>query len=198
MTRLVHLAALDVQPGHEDAFDAWFEREQLPSLLERPGWIAARRYECLTAEPRCLILYDLDDRALNGPLTATPFATEGIGRRVRNYLARTYREVLASGEDPALAELVNVITVDVAEPHAADFDRWYSDVHVPEILACPGWRGARRYESLDGDPHFLAVYGLDDERTPFGTEQYEQAVGWDEHAGHIRGYHGFRIYRRRS
>jgi hypothetical protein len=192
---LVHLAALDVESGYEEAFDAWFARVHLPVLLERPGWNAARRYQCLAGEPLRLIAYDLDERALEGPLTATPFADPDIGRRVRNYTARTYRRLLAAGEDPALAELVNVITVDVEAEHAEPFDRWYSEVHVPEILACPGWRGACRYESIDGDPRFLAIYGLDDPLTPFETDEYEAAVGWDEHADHIRGYHGFRVYR---
>jgi hypothetical protein len=192
---LVHVAALDVEARYEDAFDAWFAGVHLPELFARPGWNAARRYECTAGEPRRLVVYDLDERALEGPLKATPFADPEIGRRVRNYSARTFRRVLTAGEDPAQAELVNVITVDVDAEHAEAFDRWYSEVHVPEILACPGWRGACRYESIDGDPRFLAIYALDDPVTPFATEEYEAAVGWDEHTDQIRGYHGFRIYR---
>ena len=91
--------------------------------------------------------------------------------------------------------LVNIVTVDIDAAYAGAFDRWYNEVHVPEILGCPGWLGNRRYECLDGEPRFLAIYDLEDERLPFDTPEYRAAVGWDEHVGRIRGYHGFRIYR---
>nr|MDQ6921968.1 hypothetical protein [Candidatus Dormibacteraeota bacterium] len=92
-------------------------------------------------------------------------------------------------------DLVNVITVDVDDQHAESFSRWYNEVHFPEILACPGWHAGRRYECVDGEPRFLAVYDLDDEESPFSSPEYAAAVGWDEHVAGIRGYHGFRIYR---
>ena len=41
----------------------------------------------------------------------------------------------------------------------------------------------------------MAIYGLEDATTPFATDEYEAAVGWDDFVAHIRGYHGFRIYR---
>ncbi|KAA9156736.1 hypothetical protein FPZ12_026545 [Amycolatopsis acidicola] len=40
----------------------------------------------------------------------------------------------------------------------AGYHRWYDEVHLPEVLAIPGVRSARRYESGD---EFLAVYVLD-------------------------------------
>jgi hypothetical protein len=30
---------------------------------------------------------------------------------------------------------------------------------------------------------------------PFNSPEWEAAVGWDEHVDHIRGFHGFRVYR---
>jgi len=194
---LVHLVALDVQVGYEEAFDSWYESEHLPLLLEREGWLRAHRYRCLEGEPQRLTMFELDisGEQLADGVSASPLTDESIGRRIRNYHARTYRLIQSTDAREDAPPLVNVISTDVVPGHEDSFNRWYTDVHVPEILGCPGWRSVRRYRSLDGDPVFLAVYALDDERRPFNTPEYEAAVGWDDQVGYLRGYHGFRIYR---
>lgn len=141
------------------------------------------------------MIHVLGEEAVGDRLAAAPFRAEAFSRWIRDYAASTYRQISSQGEDPALSGLINVVTVDVEPEHAGAFSRWYDDVHVPEILDCPGWLGARRYRSIDHDGCFMAVYGLEDAERPFGTAEYEEATGWDEHVEHIRGYHGFRIYR---
>jgi hypothetical protein len=49
-----------------------------------------------------------------------------------------------------------------------DFNRWYDETHIPEVLAIPGIVGARRYrlsetQQVNGDRSYpyLAVYDLD-------------------------------------
>jgi hypothetical protein len=192
---LIHVAGLDLERGYERAFNRWYEDVHVPGVLKRPGWSALRRYECLEGEPRYLAIYDLTEAALEGEVSAAPFRDPAFGRRIRDYHARTWRRILAAGEDPAAADLINLITVDIGPEHAEPFSRWYSETHVPEILACPGWLGGERYESIDGDPRFLAMYGLEDAERPFGTDEYESVWGWEEQVEHMRGYHGFRIYR---
>lgn len=193
---LVHFAALDVQRGYEEGFDRWYEEEHLPRVLERDGWLRAHRYSCLEGEPERVTIFDLDVTGgqLAEGLTASPLANEAVGRRIRNYHARTYRLVQSAGADSHPPPVANMITTDVVPGREEDFNRWYADVHVPEILVCPGWRGVRRYRSVDGDPAFLAIYDLEDESRPFATPEYETAVGWDEQVESLRGYHGFRIY----
>ncbi|MGI9557716.1 MAG: hypothetical protein ACR2N5_07230 [Solirubrobacterales bacterium] len=192
---LIHVVGLDVQLGIEDEFIRWYDTEHLPTLLKRPGWSGARRYECLEGEPRCLTIFTVGEEALSERMSATPFGDPAFGNQVRDYAARTWRRIFSLGEDPLSADLINLITVDIEPDHAAAFSRWYNEVHVPEIVACPGWLGGSRYESLDGDPRFMAIYGLEDELRPFTSEEHGAVVGWDEHVDQIRGYHGFRIYR---
>ncbi len=193
---LIHAASFDIAAGRQDAFDRWYEEEHLPAMLARPGWERARRYVCLDGEPRDLVVYDLGEEALAAaPLSEAPFRSYPEDHRIRDYLARTFRRISAAGADPREAELINFVTVEVEPDGAAAFSRWYDEVHVPEIVACPGWLGNERYEALAGDPLFLAVYGLADPERPFSTPEYEAAVGWDDHLHTIRGYHGFRIYR---
>jgi hypothetical protein len=178
------------------AFNQWFIREHISRVLARPGWLGARTFECLKGEPHLLTIYELDPRLADQPFTAAPFHSEIAERRgVRDYHARTYRQIHEAGRHLAQPTLINVVTVDIEADHAAAFNDWYNEVHFPEILACPGWLGGRRYECVDGEPRFLAIYDLEDPIKPFSTPEYEAAVGWDEHVNHIRGYHGFRIYR---
>jgi hypothetical protein len=42
------------------------------------------------------------------------------------------------------------------------YERWYVQEHVPERLAVPGFRGARRYERIGGgSPQFFTYYELE-------------------------------------
>jgi hypothetical protein len=49
-----------------------------------------------------------------------------------------------------------------------EYNRWYRDVHIPELLAVPGFVGARRYRVRDDltrgetrKPRYLTVYELE-------------------------------------
>jgi len=64
----------------------------------------------------------------------------------------------------ALGEWVMAVTGTLS-PSAdrAAFDHWYDTVHLPEVLACSGFRWGRRYlgeRGADGTP-FLTLYGID-------------------------------------
>jgi len=193
---LIHLAALDVEAQHEDDFARWYQEEHVPSILERPGWLRMRRYQCTDGQPRYVSIYDLDPAVVEGRLSEAPFRSGRFASRgLRNYHARTWREIHAAGDHLERPEWINVVTVDVDADGAAAFNRWYNEVHVPEILACPGWHANRRYECLDGEPRFLAIYDLDAPELAFASPEWEAAVGWDEHVDHLRGFHGFRVYR---
>jgi hypothetical protein len=43
------------------------------------------------------------------------------------------------------------------------------------------------------DPHAVPYFDLT-VTTPFTSEQFQSAVGWDGHESDLMGYHGFRIY----
>ncbi len=52
-----------------------------------------------------------------------------------------------------------------------EFHHWYFDEHIAERMACPGFRSARRFEAVEGQPRFLAVYDLDGPEA-LQTEEY--------------------------
>jgi hypothetical protein len=44
----------------------------------------------------------------------------------------------------------------------AEFNAWYDEQHIPEILKVPGFISARRFKSANGDS-FIAVYEIEGE-----------------------------------
>ncbi len=62
------------------------------------------------------------------------------------------------GEVPGMLLIVN----DLAEGTDEDeFNRWYQEQHVPNRLGIPGFRNARRYRAIDGQPAYIALYECD-------------------------------------
>ena len=54
-----------------------------------------------------------------------------------------------------------VYTDLVDDKYDAEFNAWYSTVHLPQLMAIPGILDAARYVAVKGGPKYLAVYELD-------------------------------------
>lgn len=50
---------------------------------------------------------------------------------------------------------------DVPAELEAQYHRWYNEVHLPEVLAIPGIRSARRFRVRGEGIRFMALYELD-------------------------------------
>lgn len=64
-----------------------------------------------------------------------------------------------------------------------DFNRWYNTQHIPERLAIEGFESAVRYESLKGEPKYLALYELGHPgvlETPAYLKLRETPNDWDK------------------
>lgn len=42
-----------------------------------------------------------------------------------------------------------------------EYNHWYTNVHLPEVCAVPGFVGASRYAPVDGEGPYVAIYELD-------------------------------------
>ncbi len=51
-----------------------------------------------------------------------------------------------------------LIVNDVDEGADEEVNRWYQEEHLPNRLAIPGFRRARRYRAIDGQPAYIAFY----------------------------------------
>ena len=86
-----------------------------------------------------------------------------------------------------------VTSVDVTPGAEDEFNRWYNEVHLPEILACPGFRSSTRFECTAGEPRYIAIYELDDE-SALTTPEMAAVRGWGDQFPHVRNFHE-RVYR---
>jgi uncharacterized protein (TIGR02118 family) len=71
-------------------------------------------------------------------------------------------------EEEAMAQTVLFIVKATITPEKeAEFNRWYHEVHIPDVLKYPGCLSARRYRALSGEDKFqyMAVYEFKDQET---------------------------------
>ena len=54
-----------------------------------------------------------------------------------------------------------MVWCDVPEDREDEFNRWYNEEHIQEILNVPGVLNAARYEAVRGGPKHLAAYELE-------------------------------------
>lgn len=85
-------------------------------------------------------------------------------------------------------ELIRVTWADVAPEHHEDFERWYGEQHVPDLLACPGWHSVTRYRGIEGQPEFLAIYEIGEEA--FETPEFKAVAGFGPMTPHILSMSG--------
>lgn len=59
-----------------------------------------------------------------------------------------------------------------------DFERWYDEVHLPRILALPGFQWASRYRAVGQGTHFVTVYAIDGPEV-LQSPEYRALPGWE-------------------
>ena len=89
-------------------------------------------------------------------------------------------------------DVILVTTVDVTPGSEAEFNRWYNETHLPEVMECPGFLSAARYECVQGEPRFMAVYRLESP-SALTTPEMRGVRGWGEMFPFVRNFHE-RIY----
>lgn len=64
---------------------------------------------------------------------------------------------LAPPDNPGVLLAMN----DVPKEMDEEFTRWYHEEHLTERLMLPGFKRARRYRSVGGQPNYMVVYDCD-------------------------------------
>lgn len=75
------------------------------------------------------------------------------------------------------------VYADIPADIEDDFNQWYNTQHIPERLVIDGFQSAVRYESLKGEPKYLALYELDNAKvldTPDYGKLRENPNDWDQ------------------
>lgn len=92
-----------------------------------------------------------------------------------------------------LSEFVMVVAGDVDADVLEDWNRWYDEVHLPEIVDCPGFVRATRLVGTDEPTAFVTVYELDSDDA-MATEEFAARRGFGPFRESVRAR--TRLYRR--
>jgi len=65
-----------------------------------------------------------------------------------------------------------------------EWNRWYDDIDLPEMLALEGIRSATRYRELGARDRYLTMYEIEGPSI-FETPEYKAMAGWREWAPFI-------------
>jgi hypothetical protein len=88
-----------------------------------------------------------------GALDFGPGVSVWVGRQI---------DAVAEAGDPAAATVLLAVGQEPAPGHEDEFNAWMDGEHVPGLGAVPGTYSAHRYQSIDGEPGYFAVYHLRD------------------------------------
>jgi len=89
------------------------------------------------------------------------------------------------GASPMDTDYILEVRVDIDPAYEEAWNRWYDEVHLPEIVQCPGFRRARRFVALEGAPKYIALYDMESERA-FESAEFSTRRGWDRFKDHVK------------
>jgi hypothetical protein len=68
-----------------------------------------------------------------------------------------------------------IVRIDVAPEMEEEFNRWYDQEHVPNLLAVPGVISGKRATNTGDGPRYIAIYEHENINIQY-TEAYRKAV----------------------
>ena len=163
MRALLVVLSSPVSSERDDAYNDWYTNVHLPDVLAVPGYVRAARYKAFPGdrsfEQEYLALYELEIEDLDALQAVSDehmrrieademhrSPPETIDRdNVRSmYFAETGPRL--GGHDDVPETLFMPFTEPVSEEDDEEFNRWYQEVHLPEVLDVPGFSAASRYK----------------------------------------------------
>lgn len=159
-------------PEWEGDFNDWYNTEHIPLRMGAPGFTSAQRYRA-NEGPAYLAVYEMETAAAlktpeyhvikgqPGERTKRMLSdVTGFTRYIANESGRWEKPESASIDAPVLYAVFFEVPADRAD----DFDRWYTEDHIPLLMKCTDWLMVRRFNIIDGEPgkytrlalHYLA------------------------------------------
>lgn len=199
----LYIVSIGHDPGRGDEVRGWYESERMPDVLKCAGvtavttWETVERYVpakqgglmAVPGFPAYTAIYELTD--VNA-VRSEPFL-DAVGRTfgdqpmpdgeavgASTVMSVTCAEIMRAynpgSESAPPARGMMVVSITPERDHEALLHEWYDTLHLPELLACPGFLGARRFKALEGIPNFFALYYLD-EPGALKTEMFRRLSG---------------------
>lgn len=164
--------------GESDRYD----REFVAQFVALPGFLEAERWMHLDGGPCALMIFDVTALDVIRSPACRALCGDGmspLARRVLQHRGGTQYEAEITHEwrKPGQEEAEGLLFVGMNVESAIEdeFNRWYTEEHVPLLFGLPGVLGARRYRSDTGGRKYLATYWL-------ATPEVQAAAEWKKAA----------------
>jgi hypothetical protein len=172
----------DPGPVPEPEFHDWYNNEHLPARLTVPGITSAYRFAALDEQvPPWLATYDLSLSALESPeYQAIAANASDREKSIMSSLGvldrRVYSLISDTGPTDSPPATLLAVAMSVPPDAEADAEAWYTDEHIPMLMAVPGWRRIRRFRLVGGTgPDLLSLHEIDGV-SAFEQEGYRTAI----------------------
>jgi hypothetical protein len=159
-------------PDRDAEYNDFYNNIHLAELLRVPEIKSARRFRRIgDGEYPYLAIYEVEADDLSTVLPAMAEFGQRHGVTESDAVAKNMHAVLCeqiyelAGQQAASAAMVQGVSMVWSAPESperdADYNKFYNDTHLVEMVRVPGWRSARRYHRTDGArPPYLAIYEL--------------------------------------
>ena len=176
----VEILLLD--PSREKEFNDAYNNIHLPDVLKTPGFMSARRF--IRKEPRngrgtYFAIYEIETDNIDETMTVRRKMREkenekgrGLAQVVPGAYLNFWSDLLFkqiternSGSSFRKGNWINTVETVCTNPsREKDYNHFYDDFHLPDVLSTPGFLSARRYavkELRNGRGKYLAVYEIE-------------------------------------
>jgi len=177
--------------GKEQEYNRWYDQEHAPDVVSIPGFVSAQRFvysdvqlrEVALKKPRYLVLYRIVTSDLPAVIAEVKHRLATGRTRIsasldpssaQMYIYRAFRPVVPGVEgQPADAHpgpmqtYYHVVFGDAVAGKDEEFNTWYDNEHVRDIVAAPGFVFGQRaiisevqMEPIPNPSRYLAVFKI--------------------------------------
>lgn len=187
---LLFTVFVEVEPTRTAEFNAWYNDVHVPEVMDCPGFLTSIRYEEQGVDGKFMAMYQLEGQ---GALETEHFSKARGWKEmkpvVKTSSSAVWEHIFTAppGRGSQAENKPNLLRFNrssVEESHDSEFNAWYNNEHLSELLDCPGWLSASRYKALSGDYQYLATYDLSGQHA-FETSDYLRARGFKSVETHV-------------
>jgi antibiotic biosynthesis monooxygenase (ABM) superfamily enzyme len=193
----IFLVFTDIDPKHEEEFNAWYNTEHLGDLLKLPGFLDAGRYVAAKGGPKYLAIYELASAdALKSPEflrlrgNPSPWSRRMSPTVIGKNLARTLGTRIFPADlewpDRGWAAALQIGRMSVPDTADREWNEWYNTEYIPGYRKVPGVIYARRFRVVEGETRYLTVYEFEHEKVSETAEWNSQRERSSPRSGRMR------------
>lgn len=168
--------------GREDEYNDWYSNRHLADIVAIPGFSAAQRFVQRKAmmgdiPQKYLAIYELDVTDLPAALAAVETISQtemeiSDGLDIESVAAGLFEPCgeLHADDGAQPGPFRTIALTDAAQGRDAEFNDWYTNVHIREVMEAGGHGSAERFRRRSPAPsldeEYLTLYSLEGKDWP--------------------------------